>query len=147
MKRVMGILVAAGLAGGVAGCSTSADVHPFASNGDEKAQLAAFAAKSEYPNVQASDDLKASAIVSRDKNQIKVVNSTDQSLTNVKVWVHGAYVAPVTQIPAHGLVTLERKDFYDRNGQTLADVKTPPAKIQLQTQDRFFNLEGPAFEQ
>jgi hypothetical protein len=82
------------------GCSTSASVdNPFKGDDTQKTQLAAFAAQSQYPNKQASDDLRATALVNRKDGTIKIINSTSQALTDAKVWVNGAYVTTWTPSP------------------------------------------------
>ena len=46
------------------GCSGSTSVkNPFKSDDSHKTQLAAFAAQSQYPNKQASDDLAVAALI------------------------------------------------------------------------------------
>ncbi|HEV8379565.1 MAG TPA: hypothetical protein VGP99_11995 [Tepidisphaeraceae bacterium] len=130
------------------GCSTSARVdNPFKGDDSQKTQLAAFAAQSQYPNKQASDDLRAAALVDRKEGTIKIINTTQQALTDAKLWVNGAYVTHVDTIPARGMVTIKRENLYDRNGISLAKANGSINKVQLEMADKFYNLEGPAFEQ
>ena len=130
------------------GCSTNASVqNPFKGDDTQKTQLAAFAAQSQYPNKQASDDLRATALIDRKEGTIKIINSTQQSLTDVKLWVNGAYVTHVDTIPARGIVTIKRENLYNRDGISLAKANAGITKVQLEQGDRFYNLEGPAFEQ
>ena len=140
--------VAIALAGAIlAGCSTSASVeNPFKGDDTQKTQLAAFAAQSQYPNKQASDDLRAAALVDRKEGTIKIINSTSQSLTDAKLWVNGAFVTHVDTVPARGIVTIKRENLYDHNGIPLAKANAGISKVQLEVGDKFYNLEGPAFE-
>ena len=140
--------VAIALAGFVlVGCSTSASVqNPFKSDDTQKTQLAAFAAQSEYPNKQASDDLKVTALIDRKEGTIKIINSTTQALTDAKLWVNGAFVTHVDTIPARGVVTIKRENLYDRNGIPLAKSNAGINKVQLEQGDKFYNLQGPVFE-
>jgi len=140
--------VAIALAGAIlAGCSTSASVdNPFKGDDTQKTQLAAFAAQSQYPNKQAADDLRVAALVDRKEGTIKIINSTSQALTDAKLWVNGAFVTHVDTIPARGLVTIKRENLYDRNGIPLAKSNAGISKVQLEVGDKFYNLEGPAFE-
>jgi hypothetical protein len=141
--------VAIALAGFVlVGCSTSARVdNPFKGDDTQKTQLAAFAAQSQYPSKQASDDLRATALVDRKEGTIKIINSTSQAITDAKLWVNGAFVTHVDTIPARGLVTIKRENLYDRNGIPLAKANAGISRVQLESGDKFYNLEGPAFEQ
>lgn len=141
--------VAIALAGAIlAGCSTSASVdNPFKGDDTQKTQLAAFAAQSQYPNKQASDDLRVAALVDRKEGTIKIINSTTQALTDAKLWVNGAFVTHVDTIPARGMLTIKRENLYDRNGIPLAKSNAGITKVQLEVGDKFYNLEGPAFEQ
>ena len=141
--------VAIALAGFIlVGCSTSARVdNPFKGDDTQKTQLAAFAAQSQYPNKQASDDLRAAALIDRKEGTIKIINSTSQALTDSKLWVNGAFVTHVDTIPARGMLTIKRENLYDRNGISLAKANAGITKVQLEQGDKFYNLEGPAFEQ
>ena len=130
------------------GCSTSAQVdNPFKGDDKEKTQLAAFAGQSQYPNKQASDDLKVTALVDRDDGTIKIINTTQQSLSDAKLWVNGAYVIHIDTIPARGTVAIKRENLYNRDGLSLAKANVGVTKVQLETADKFYNLEGPAIEQ
>jgi hypothetical protein len=130
------------------GCSTSASVeNPFKGDDTQKTQLAAFAAQSQYPNKQASDDLRATALIDRKEGTVKIINSTSQAINDSKVWVNGAFVTHVDTIPARGLVTIKRENLYNRDGIPLAKANAGITKVQLEAADKFYNLEGPAFEQ
>ena len=130
------------------GCSTSASVeNPFKGDDTEKTQLAAFAAQSQYPNKQASDDLRATALINRKDGTIKIINSTNQALTDARLWVNGAFVTHVDTIPARGMLTIKRENLYDSHGISLAKSNAGITKVQLEAGDKFYNLEGPVFEQ
>jgi len=141
--------VAIALAGAIlAGCSTSASVdNPFKGDDTQKTQLAAFAAQSQYPNKQASDDLRVAALVDRKEGTIKIINSTSQALTDAKLWVNGAFVTHVDTIPARGMLAIKRENLYNREGLSLAKANAAVSKVQLESGDKFYNLEGPAFDQ
>ena len=63
------------------------------------------------------------------------------------MWVNGAYVVHVDTIPARGITTLQRENFYNRDGISLARANGSTNKVQLEVGDKFYNLEGPVFEQ
>jgi len=142
MFRAFAIAVAA-LA--LAGCSTSAELdNPFKGD-DGKTQMAAFAAQSQYPNKQAEDS-QLTALINRKDGQIKIINPTNQAMTDAKVWANGSFVARVDSIPARGQLTLSRERFYDKNGISLARSNNPITRVQVESGDRFLNLQGPAME-
>jgi hypothetical protein len=129
------------------GCSTSAKVeNPFKGDDTQKTQLAAFAAQSQYPSKQASDDLRAAALVNREDGTIKIINSTSQALTDTRLWVNGTYVTHVDTVPARGMITIKRENLYDQKGISLSKANASINKVQLEMGDKFYNLEGPAFE-
>ena len=133
----------------VAGCSTSAELNsPFGAGNqaDAAARQAAYAASSEYPSTQPSRDLRATALINRGDNTIKIINPSDEAIADARVWVNGAFVARVASIPSHGTVVLNRVQFYDSGGRTLADTKTSATKVELQAGKDFHELLGPVVE-
>jgi hypothetical protein len=132
----------------VVGCSTSAEVkNPFKSDDTHKTQLAAFAAQSQYPTKQASDDLAVAALMKGKDGDIKLINTTQQAVTDAKVWVNGAFVTHLDTIPARGTVTIKREDLFNRDGISLAKSNTGITRIQLEMGDKLYNVHGPAYEQ
>jgi len=130
------------------GCSTSASVeNPFKGSDTEKTQLAAFAAQSQLPSKQPSDDLRVAALINKDNGNIKVINSTQQSINDSKLWVNGSFVTHVDTIPARGVVSIKRENLYNRDGIPLTKANIGISKVQLESGDKLYNLEGPAFEQ
>ena len=115
---------------------------------DQRTQLAAFAAREEnqYPSTRPTDDVRASAVVDAESGALKIYNFSDEPLTDVKVWVNGQYLHRVDRIPAGASVTLDRSQFYDREGMNLAQRTTPINQVQIQSGDRLQNLQGPLFE-
>lgn len=149
MLTILRSASAAIIVGGLflAGCSTSAEVsNPFDENTSSEAQLAAFAASSQFPNQEASNDLTATALVHRDTGMIQIINASNKPLTNAKVWVNGQFVTKVNSIPANGSVRIPRSQFYDQTGRTLSGTNTTAQRIQLQTSDNLYNLQGPVFD-
>src|SRR5256885_6212255 len=92
------------------GCSTSAEVkNPFKSDDTQKTQLAAFAAQSQFPTKQPSDDLRATALIEKGNGTIKIINTTQQAINDAKLWVNGSFVTHVDTVPSPGLVTIKRE--------------------------------------
>ena len=130
------------------GCSTSTQVkNPFKSDDTQKTQLAAFAAQSQYPTKQPSDDLRVAALINKGDGTIKIINTTNQGINDAKLWVNGSFVTHVDTIPAKGLVAIKRENLYNRDGISLAKANIGIQKVQLEMADKLYNLEGPAFEQ
>jgi hypothetical protein len=146
MFRVTSLLLGAALA---AGCSTSAQVdNPFAGGGGgNEAEMAAFAASSEFPaDVEASDDLRATVLVNRNDRTIQVINASNQAIRDARIWINGSFVGRLDNLPANGAVTLPMDAFYDRTGTRLSDVQAGANRVQLQSGDTLYNLQGPVFE-
>lgn len=136
---------------GLMGCAAGAELqNPFrggtAQAQAEQAQMAAFAATAEYPRGEASDDLRAAALINRDGGTIRVINFTDEPIRNARVWVNGAFVQEVGTIPPNGSVTLRNDRFFNSDGQTLAQMNTAPVRVELQSDDKLHRLQGPVYE-
>jgi hypothetical protein len=130
------------------GCRTEAEVRsPFGSTQGQRAELAAYAASQEYPaDAEASDELRAAALVDRRANTIKIVNFSDQPIRDADVWVNGNFLHRVPSVPPNGSVTVHRNQFYDARGQNLAGVQTAATRVQIASGDELYNLLGPVFE-
>ena len=132
----------------LAGCSTSASVqNPFKGDDTQKTQLAAFAAQSQFPSKQPSDDLRVAALINKDNGSIKIINTTQQAINDAKLWVNGSFVTHIDTIPAKGVLTVKRENLYDQKGIPFSKANIGISKVQLETSDKLYNLEGPAFEQ
>jgi hypothetical protein len=108
-------------------------------------QYAAFAAKSQIPP-EASDTLRATALVNRQDNTVRILNPTDRSIRNAKVWVNRNFVTPVDNIPSHGSTTLRRDEFYNSSGLPLTKSDTTASVVQLEEDGKLYDLLGPVFE-
>jgi hypothetical protein len=143
---LIGSIAAAGI-----GCSAGAEFDPqFGSSKQtdtQRTQLAAYAAQQQYPrDATASDDLRAAALIDRDKNTIRILNFSDRPLNDAIVWVNGAFVHRIDAIPPNGSVTLPRAQFYDATGRSLANQSTSANRVQIQWGDELYNLQGPVYE-
>jgi hypothetical protein len=109
-------------------------------------ERAAFANTARFPaDMKASDELRATAIIDRSSNTVKIANPNAQEIRDAKVWIDGQYVVQVNSIPARGTVTINRSDLSDRNGNLPADLRNV-GQVQLQTRDNLYNLQGPVFD-
>jgi hypothetical protein len=147
MFRHMLILLGAAALAAPIGCRTEAEVRSPFRGGDDRAALAAHAARTQYPtDVEASDEMRAAALIDRRANTIQILNFSDQPIRDADVWVNGNFVYRVDSIPPNGSTTLSRNQFYDARGQSLANVQTTATRVQIVVEDELYNLLGPAFE-
>lgn len=131
------------------GCAAGAEFDPnFGRSKDEgTTQLAAYAAKADYPrDEQPRDDLRASTIVNREKGSIRIYNFSDRAISDADVWVNGTYVYRVNAIPPKGSVTLPLKAFYDRDGRAFPPKSVGIDRVQVEVGDDLYNLDGPVYE-
>ena len=146
-NRAVLTLAAASL---LAGCAANAGFNPVGQSSADMSptQLAAFAARAEYPATQPSDGLKAAAIVSRGDGTIKVYNFGDRAIHGAKVWVNRGFVAKVDGIPPQSHVTIKMDRLFGSFGNTFASQKdTLATLVQLQTDDGgLYTLMGPVQE-
>jgi len=130
----------------LSGCAANGEFNPVGQNSAEMTppQLAAFAAKAQYPaDMQASNDLRVAAIVSRDKETIEVYNFTDRPFSDAKVWVNKGFVAKVDGIAPMSKVTIATSKLYGPFGNTFASQEKSVSSVQLETSNGLFNLMGP----
>lgn len=143
-------MLATALVAGLVGCSGSFEsMGKRSSEPTAEARLAAYVASSEnaYPrDMNASDELRAAAVVNRKDNTIRIYNFTNAPLQDVKLWVNQGYVRQLDTIPANGSKRVTFGELYNDNARTFAGSDTPITSLQLQTQDGLFNLQGPAYE-
>ena len=135
----------------LSGCAASGEFDPggarsTATEPMTPTQLAAYAGNARYPETQASRELRASAIVSRDKGHIKIYNFDNEPLRDVRVWVNGSFVQPIDGIAPQSSVTVRTKELYDGLGNSFASKNEEVTRVELQTHDQLHRLWGPAAE-
>lgn len=133
----------------VAGCASEGPLEKMSGtpSSAEQAQLAAQAASVEYPmNTKSAGQLQSAAIVNRDKHTITIRNFGDQNLQNVNVWVNGAYVRHVDSLPSHSAITINEAQFYNRQGTNLLSDMVSVNKVQVQSNNQLWDLQGPQVE-
>ena len=128
--------------GTMAGCSSGGGISmPFASKGEDRPQLAAYAASTHYPgDVKPSSDGKIAALVSPKGDSLRIVNFQDQPIRDANVWINRTFVHKVMTIPPHGSVELSRKQLFDASGQDMAKLNSAIHDVELQAGDRLFAL-------
>jgi hypothetical protein len=152
LRHLLPALLIGGLCAAVgAGCSAGASFDPeFGRSNDndaQRTQLAAFAAQQQFPrDARASDDLRAAALINREKNTIRILNFSDRPLNDAVVWVNGAFVHRVSTVPPNGSVSIPRAQFYDSTGRSLSNQATSANRVQIQWGEELYNLQGPVYE-
>lgn len=130
-----------GAAATLMGCSFSTDLSPeaVAPADTERVQLAAYAARTPYPSdMRPSTDLHVGALLSQSGRRIQLENLSDDTLTNVKVWVNGQFVYHLDSLPPHSTRTLYASMFYNRDGMDMITAKAFPQRVELQSGDRLY---------
>jgi hypothetical protein len=153
MIRQALILGAAGLLAGCTasttnpqGRSASTDVTPpnVAGNySSREAEMAAFAARTQRPSGNARQSNYDAVVMGN--GAVMIVNPTDQSLSPGALWVNEKYVAQVPPIRPHATVTLDRGQFFDRNGHTMDWSAEKLDKLELQSGEQLYAVNGPAY--
>ena len=151
LKQALTLAAAALLAGCTAsttnpqGSNASTDVTPpnVAGSSSRDAEMAAFAARTQRPNGNAQQSQYTAVVTPA--GAIQVINPTDQQLSSGALWVNEKYVAQVPPISPHGTVTLNRNQFFDRDGHTMDWSAEKLNKLELQSGDQFYTVNGPAY--
>jgi hypothetical protein len=148
LKQTLALVVVAALAGCQAGASFDPQFGDSnKQSSEQRTQLAAFAASTEFPrDAQASDNLRAAAVINRQNSSIRIYNFSDRPLRDAHVWVNGAFVNRVDNIPPNGSVVIPRSNFYDATGRSLSTQSTSANRVQIQWGDELYNLQGPVYE-
>lgn len=143
MYRIGILSVAALLAVFAVGCAASGENSKTTAQAPTDTELAAYAARTKYPDLQPTDDLRVAALISPDRSSVKIYNFTNQPLPNVDVWVNKAWLQHVDGIGANGSVIIKTADLYNAFGKTFASQSEPLTKVQLKIGDHFYNTMGP----
>src|SRR5206468_1344997 len=112
-------------------------------NTSNEATMAAFAARAQHPNGNAQQSQYTAVVTTA--GAIEVINPTDQPLNDGTLWVNGKYVAQVPPIAPRGAVTLSRNHFFDRDGHTMDWSAEKLNKLELQSGDQLYAVNGPAY--
>jgi len=152
IRQTLTLAAAALLAGCTAsttnpeGSSASTDATPrnVAGNYSSRdAEMAAFAGRAQRPNGNAQQSQYTAVVTPT--GAIQVVNPTDQQLNEGALWVNGRYVAQVPPIAPHAAVTINRNQFFDRDGHTMDWSAEKLNKLELQSGDQLYTVNGPAY--
>ena len=143
----VGIGVLAGvLMGGLGGCSTDR----VSQVGQEPRAAISDAALASYPQAPAasSDRVQAAAVDHPDLKEVEIFNLADQSIPAARVWVNGNFLAQINSIPPRGSVIVKYSNLLEA-GRAVNDLKQlqqPVRKVELQTREGLFKVQGPAMK-
>ena len=133
------------------GCEAGVGIHPEASSSrQETAQLAAYAANTNYPTETKAtwnNDWHVGAMTKG--SDVKFINYTDRPINNVNIWVNGTYVHSVESIAPRSSVTVPMANFFDKNGHVMSTDNTPmgTAHFEIQSGNGLYSVMGPVAEQ
>ncbi len=126
------------VAGALVGCESSGTT--------ESTQRAAFAAQLRYPqNIKPATDLAVTALVNRDSGTIELLNASAKPVNDVNIWVNSTYVVHVDSIPASGITTVRRSQFFDSGGNSLGTQDAIINKVELEMAHQLYTVQGPVF--
>jgi len=134
-----------------AGCSSNpfgpGDDARLAAQAPTDAELAAYAGSHKYPATQPAKELKAAAIVDRNRGMIKVYNFSDQPIQDTDVWVNRSYVAHLRGIAAASApVQIRFSDLFNSLGQRFSSQNEQVRIVQVEENGTLYSLLGPAAE-
>jgi hypothetical protein len=109
-------------------------------------QLAAYAGAAEFPTARPRNDARIAAIVTKDRQTIKIYNFDANAMRAVNVWVNGAYVQPLQALPAHSKAYIRGDKLFNKNGDRFSTRGEEVTRVQLETQDGLYDVLGPASE-
>jgi hypothetical protein len=132
--------------GALAGCESMApDAARVSAQAPTAPELAAYAGAHKYPTTQPTRELKAAAIVNRDRGIIKIYNFSGQPLQNVDVWVNQSFVQHLNGVaPGSAPVLIRFSDLYNGLGQQFSGQNEQVRTVQVDADGHLYTLEGPA---
>ena len=126
------------------GCSSSLNLDPTGDK-QEATQMAAFAATARHPTTAPSSDWQVASMISG--NTLKIINYTNNTVTDAVAWINGVYVAKIGTIAPNATVTTPFAHFYDVTGDVLNTDKTPVKDVVIESGNGVHTLLGPSVEQ
>jgi len=126
------------------GCSSSMSLDPTGDKQDAT-QMAAFAASVKHPTTAPASDWQVASMISG--NTLKIINYTNNNITDGVVWINGLYVTKVGTVPANTTITVPFAHFYNVTGDVLNTDKTPVRDVVVESGSGMHTLLGPSVEQ
>lgn len=136
-------IAALGLALGVMGC----EAQNVAQVGQAPREAISYAATAKYPgNAKTSPDVHAAAVDNSGNDTLTIYNVGDNTIPASTLWVNGQYVRQIPAIPARASATVGYGELIQAGPgvQTLHQLNQPVTKVELQTSNGLYTVEGPA---
>ena len=133
----------------LAGCGAmNTDTSRMTAQAPTDAELAAYAGGHKYPATQpAKDDLKAAAIVDRQREVIKIYNFGNRPIESGDVWVNQSFVQHLTGVaPGAAPRVIRFSDLYNGMGQQFSKQNEQVRTVQVQSDGNLYTLQGPGAE-
>ena len=109
-------------------------------------ELAAWAGDAEFPAAQPRNDWRVAAIVTKDRRAIKLYNFESTPLRAVNVWVNGAYLQPLSALPAHSKAIIRGDKLFNKGGKRFSERGEEVTRVQLETREGLYDVMGPSTE-
>lgn len=147
-KKLLGLVVmsaATGIVAGV-GCETQnpSNVAPQARHD------ITFAATAHYPGnaINAPDRVQATAVVNDKMDRLEIYNPSDRAIPPATLWVNGLFVHQLATIPPKGMAAVDKDELLQAgpSAMSLTDSKQAITKVELQTSDGLYTVQGPAMK-
>ena len=132
MYRLLPLLAFAVLVGCARPAQQQADV--------EREQKAMFAVSAPYPRVTPSGPSGATASYNSDAGVIRVANPTDRLLTDITLWIDGAYVHHIPAIAPHSSIVVHTSDFLDMRGFSAEERESAVERMEMQRGNELFEV-------
>lgn len=136
-------VIAAALVASVFGCSTN----EVARVGREPRAEINYAATAKYPGeARTSDAIQLTAVNDPDADELMIYNVTDNAIGPSTIWVNGAFVHRIEGIAPRGSVTINHAELLQAGPGTadLDALDQNPRKVEIQTRDGLFTVQGPS---
>jgi hypothetical protein len=123
------------------------EVQHISQVGQAPREAISYAATAHYPgNATTSPSVHAAAVADPDAHELTIYNLSDNGIPGSTVWVNGAVVHQIAPIPPRGSATVDYSQFLQAGEgvKTLRQLDQPVSKVELQTAEGLFAVEGPA---
>ena len=142
MSRIA-IIVVIAIGGLLGGCTTNEVGRVGAS---PRAEIT-YAATAKYPGeARTSDAIQLTAVDDPDANVMTIYNVSDNAIGPGTIWVNGAFVHRIDGIPPRGAVEIKHIELIQAGPGTsdLDSVNQSARKVEIQTRDGLFTVQGPS---
>jgi hypothetical protein len=149
MRKMM-VVAVAGLLGGMLTAGGGCETQQISHVGDAPREAIAYAATAKYPAVAATapaqTGMQVAAVDDTENKKVTIMNLTDNAIPPATVWVNGAYLHRTATIAPRGMASINYSELL-MAGPSPQDLKASGQsvrKVELQTHDGFFTVQGPS---